>query len=176
MLAILIPKTEDGRVLFAVPWHGRLVVGTTDTPVDEASLEPRALPEEIDFIFAEVTRYLARDPKRSDVLACMPGCARREATRRRQQRLRCRAITSSSFPIPASSPSPAGKWTTYRKMAEDVIDHAELSAISIIGSALLTNSPIHGSSTEQSVPSISMSMARTPQPFAISFLPTARSV
>lgn len=124
--AIMIPKTEDGRVLFAVPWHGRLVVGTTDTPVAEASLEPRALPEEIDFIFAEITRYLARDPKRSDVLSVYAGLRPlvKHGTAGSTAALsRDHVIAVSDSGLITIT---GGKWTTYRKMAEDVIDHAEL--------------------------------------------------
>lgn len=122
--AVMIPKTDDGRVLFAVPWHGRLVVGTTDTPVAQAVLEPRALPEEIDFVFAQITRYLARDPSRHDVLSVFAGLrpllkAEAEST----------AALSRDHLISVSESGlitlGGGKWTTYRKMAEDVIDHAE---------------------------------------------------
>ena len=66
--AIMIPKTEDGRVLFAVPWHDKLIIGTTDTPLNEHSLEPRALEEEIEFILRTAGKYLARVPTRKDVL------------------------------------------------------------------------------------------------------------
>lgn len=124
--AIMIPKTEDGRVLFAVPWHGRLVVGTTDTPVAEASLEPRALPEEIEFIFAEITRYLARDPKRADVLSVYAGLRPlvKHGTAGGTAALsRDHVIAVSDSGLVTIT---GGKWTTYRKMAEDVIDHAEL--------------------------------------------------
>lgn len=124
--AIMIPKTDDGRVLFAVPWHGRLVVGTTDTPVAEAALEPRALPEEIEFIFAEVTRYLARDPKREDVLSVYAGLrplVKQHAVGNTAALSRDHLIVVSDSGLITIT---GGKWTTYRKMAEDVIDHAEL--------------------------------------------------
>ena len=71
--AIMIPKTDDGRVLFLVPWHGRVVVGTTDTPIKEESLEPIALDEEIEFILNTAARYLTKAPKRSDVLSVFAG-------------------------------------------------------------------------------------------------------
>jgi glycerol-3-phosphate dehydrogenase len=123
--AIMIPKTDDGRVLFAVPWHGRVVVGTTDTPVESSSLEPRALPEEIDFIFTQITRYLTRDPGPADVLSVFAGLrplikaeAGSTAALSRDHHI---GISDSGLITIAG-----GKWTTYRKMAEDVIDHAEM--------------------------------------------------
>ncbi|MEJ7848458.1 MAG: FAD-dependent oxidoreductase [Pyrinomonadaceae bacterium] len=69
----MIPKTSDGRVLFAIPWHGHLVVGTTDTPSDKADLEPKALEAEIDFILETVGSYLSKAPKRGDVLSIFVG-------------------------------------------------------------------------------------------------------
>lgn len=123
--AIMIPKTDDGRVLFAVPWHGRVVVGTTDTAVEQAALEPRALPEEIDFVFSQITRYLARDPERADVLSVFAGLrplikaeAGSTAALSRDHLI---SIADSGLITLAG-----GKWTTYRRMAEDVIDHAEM--------------------------------------------------
>ncbi|MBB5040242.1 FAD-dependent oxidoreductase [Prosthecobacter dejongeii] len=123
--AIMIPKTDDGRVLFAVPWHGRVVVGTTDTPVENASLEPRALEAEIEFIFTQITRYLTRDPTRADVLSVYAGLrpliksdASSTAALSRDHLI---SISDSGLITLAG-----GKWTTYRKMAEDVIDHAEM--------------------------------------------------
>src|SRR5208282_123856 len=65
--AILVPHTDDGRVLFAVPWHDRIIVGTTDTPVDQPSLEPQAQEEEIDFILQQIGHYLAKVPSRNDI-------------------------------------------------------------------------------------------------------------
>src|SRR5579864_5893149 len=71
--AILVPHTDDGRVLFAVPWLGRVVVGTTDTPVAAAALEPRPLPQEIEFLLGHAGRYLTGHPRASDVLSCFAG-------------------------------------------------------------------------------------------------------
>ena len=71
--ALMIPKTKDGRVLFGVPWHGKVVLGTTDTPLNEASLEPRALEEEVDFILDQAGQYLDRKPTRADVLSIFAG-------------------------------------------------------------------------------------------------------
>ncbi len=141
--AVMIPKTDDGRVLFAVPWHGRLVVGTTDTPVAQAALEPRALPEEIDFVFGQITRYLARDPSRHDVLSVFAGLrplikAEAEST----------AALSRDHLISVSASGlitlGGGKWTTYRKMAEDVIDHAEMVGGLDQQACRTRDLPVHG--------------------------------
>jgi glycerol-3-phosphate dehydrogenase len=144
--AIMIPKTDDGRVLFAVPWHGRVVVGTTDTPVASASLEPRALAEEIDFIFTQVSRYLTRDPQRSDVLSVFAGLrplikaeAGSTAALSRDHLI---TISDSGLITLAG-----GKWTTYRKMAEDVIDHAEMIGALDHRHSATHELPIHGSET-----------------------------
>src|SRR6185437_4693042 len=64
--ALMIPRTEDGRVLFAVPWHDKTVLGTTDTPLDEHKLEPVALEEEVQFILRTAAKYLLRAPGRED--------------------------------------------------------------------------------------------------------------
>ncbi len=124
--AIMIPKTDDGRVLFAVPWHGRLVVGTTDTPVENASLEPRALPEEINFVLTHAARYLTRDPRPADVLSVFAGLrplVKHDAAASTAALSRDHLIAVSASGLITIT---GGKWTTYRKMAEDVIDHAEL--------------------------------------------------
>ena len=71
--AVMIPKTDDGRVLFAVPWHDKVVIGTTDTPVEHVSLEPRALDEEIEFILRTAKQYFANPPTRKDVLSVYVG-------------------------------------------------------------------------------------------------------
>jgi glycerol-3-phosphate dehydrogenase len=131
-------------VLFAVPWHGRVVVGTTDTPVEESSLEPRALPEEIEFIFSQVSRYLTRDPKREDVLSVYAGLrplikaeAGSTAALSRDHLI---TISDSGLITLAG-----GKWTTYRKMAEDVIDHAEMIGALDHRQCITHELPVHGS-------------------------------
>ena len=126
--AIMVPKTDDGRVLFAVPWHNHVVVGTTDSPVDQADLEPRAMDDEIEFLLTHAARYLTKDPEPEDVLSVFAG-------------LRPLVNTSGSKDTSSISrdhtllidPSglitiTGGKWTTYRKMAEDTIDEASVVA------------------------------------------------
>ena len=126
--AIMVPKTADGRVLFAVPWHDCVVVGTTDTPMAEASVEPRALDEEREFVMSHARRYLAMDPSDSDVLSIFAGLrplvksgeGSNTAALSRDHTI----LISQSGLITITG----GKWTTYRKMAEDVIDQAETVA------------------------------------------------
>jgi len=121
--AIMIPKTDDGRVLFAIPWYGKVVAGTTDTPLDIISMEPRALDEEISFILKTAGNYLVRPPSREDVLCIFAGlrplaanpdnpAATREVSRRHK-------ITLSSSGLLSII---GGKWTSYRRMAEETIN------------------------------------------------------
>ena len=122
--AIMVPKTEDGRVLFAVPWNDKVVVGTTDTPVDEVSLEPRPLEEEIAFILEHAALYLTKDPKREDVLSTYAGLRPLVSTgegKSTAQISRSHAILVSVSGLVTIT---GGKWTTYRKMGEDTIDKA----------------------------------------------------
>ncbi len=124
--ALMIPKTSDGRVLFAVPWHDKVVVGTTDTPIEEPSLEPKALEKEIDFILQTAGAYLEKKPKRSDVLSVFAGLRPLAAPQKGQ--LKTKEISRSHKII--LSPSQlftiiGGKWTTYRKMGEDMVNRIE---------------------------------------------------
>ena len=123
--AIMIPKTDDGRVLFLVPWHGRVVVGTTDTPIKEESLEPIALEEEIEFILNTAARYLKKAPKRSDVLSVFAGLRPLAAAaegKKTKEISRSHKIFESNSGLFTMV---GGKWTTYRKMGEDLVDKAE---------------------------------------------------
>jgi glycerol-3-phosphate dehydrogenase len=124
--AMMIPKTSDGRVLFAVPWHDKVVLGTTDTPVDEASLEPTALEKEIDFILETAGSYLTLKPQRSDVLSVFAGLRPLAAPQNGSQKTK--EISRSHKIIVSSSQLftiLGGKWTTYRKMGEDLVNKIE---------------------------------------------------
>jgi len=123
--ALLIPKTDDGRVLFAIPWHDVVVVGTTDKPLDTISLEPVAQESEIDFILQNAEKYLAKPPKREDILCVFAGLrplaanpnnpvSTKEVSRRHKITLSASGLLSII----------GGKWTTYRRMAEETIDKA----------------------------------------------------
>ena len=123
--ALMIPKTDDGRVLFAVPWHGKVLVGTTDTPLQKCELEPRPLEEEIDFILKTAGKYLVKKPLHADILSAFAGlrplAAPGKHTGSTKEISRShKLIVSDSGLITITG----GKWTTYRKMAEDTIDKA----------------------------------------------------
>ncbi|TAL66979.1 MAG: glycerol-3-phosphate dehydrogenase/oxidase [Bacteroidetes bacterium] len=123
--AIMIPKTDDGRVLFAIPWYDEVVAGTTDTPLDVISLEPAAMEKEINFILQTAEKYLVKSPRREDVLCIFAGlrplaanpdnpASTKEVSRRHRITLSPSGLLSIV----------GGKWTTYRRMAEETIDKA----------------------------------------------------
>lgn len=134
--AVMIPKTKDGRVLFAVPWHNKVVVGTTDVQKEAAEIEPVALQEEIDFILETAGRFLAKPPGRSDILSVFAGlrplAAPRKEGRNTKEISRGHIIRVSDSGLITIT---GGKWTTYRRMAQDVIDLiARKSDLKISGS------------------------------------------
>ncbi|WJS94693.1 glycerol-3-phosphate dehydrogenase/oxidase [Flavobacterium johnsoniae] len=125
--ALMIPKTKDGRVLFAVPWHNHIVVGTTDTLIKKQSLEPIALESEIQFVLETAQRFLAKKPTRADVLSVFAGlrplAAPKEEGKSTKEVSRSHKIIVSETGLITIT---GGKWTTYRKMAEEIIDKAIL--------------------------------------------------
>src|SRR5580692_9108970 len=120
--ALMVPRTSDGRVLFVIPWHGHAVAGTTDTAVEALSLEPRAYEEEIEFVLDTASRFFVRPPTRADILAVFVGLRPlvkgegKTSTLSRDHVIH--VDTSGLLSITG------GKWTTYRHMAEDCVDHA----------------------------------------------------
>jgi glycerol-3-phosphate dehydrogenase len=123
--AIMIPHTSDGRVLFAVPWHNHVVVGTTDTPIDHADEEPKALEEEIAFILSNASQYMTKKPKRNDVKSVFAGlrplaAQQGNSTETKEVSRHHKVNVSTSGLISVLG----GKWTTYRKMGEDTINTA----------------------------------------------------
>jgi glycerol-3-phosphate dehydrogenase len=121
---IMVPKTDDGRVIFFVPWHGKVVVGTTDTPLSKVSMHPKPLDEEIDFLIEHSARYLATPPTKADIRSVFVGIrplvAAGEAEKT-SKLSRDHFLTVSPNKLLTIA---GGKWTTYRHMAEDCIDHA----------------------------------------------------
>ncbi len=132
--AILIPKTADGRVLFIVPWLGKLILGTTDSPRDDLAREPTAFKDDTGFILGEAAKYLTRAPQRSDVKSIWVGL--RPLVKPPDEDDRAGNGPSGSHTKKLSREHTilvsksglltvtGGKWTTYRAMAEDVLDHA----------------------------------------------------
>lgn len=123
--AIMIPKTDDGRVLFAIPWYDEVVVGTTDTPLDDISLEPVAMEKEISFILKTAGDYLEKKPSRSDVLCIFAGLrplaadpGNKGSTKEVSRRHKITVSASGLLSVVG------GKWTTYRRMAEETIEKA----------------------------------------------------
>jgi len=123
--ALMIPKTSDGRVLFAVPWHNRVVVGTTDVEKEEAELEPVAGEAEVEYILETAGRFIEPPPKRADVLAVFTGlrplAAPAAEGKKTKEISRGHKILVSKGGLVTLT---GGKWTTYRKMGEDVVNKA----------------------------------------------------
>ena len=142
--AIMVPKTDDGRVLFAIPWHEKVLVGTTDTPVDDVPSEPKPFEEEVDFLLKHAARYLTKDPTPDDVLSTFAGLrplvsdgsGDGTASLSRDHTLH---ISRTGLVTIAG-----GKWTTYRKMAEDTIDQAATLAQLDERPSATKDLPIHG--------------------------------
>ena len=142
--AMMIPKTEDGRVLFAVPWHGKVVIGTTDTPVEHTSYEPRPLKEEIDFILRTAAQYLTPTLSRQDVLSVFVGqrpLVKAEETESTAALSREHVIRISASGLLTIT---GGKWTTYRKMGEDVVDQAIQLVHLSLRPSITSNLHLHG--------------------------------
>jgi len=140
---LLVPETSDGRVLFVIPWMDHTLVGTTDTALEEPSLEPRPLSNEIDFILETLSEYLVEIPTREDILAVFAGLRpliKEEGVSSKDMSREHKIIVGESGLINING----GKWTAYRKMGEDVVDHAikqgELTSTSSVSSGV----KIHG--------------------------------
>ncbi|MGM9475660.1 glycerol-3-phosphate dehydrogenase/oxidase [Pedobacter sp. GSP4] len=145
--ALMIPKTSDGRVLFAVPWHNHLLVGTTDTPLNEHSLEPRALKEEVDFIMNTASSYFTRKPLESDILSVFSGLrplaapTNGDGNSTKEISRDHKLIVSAKGLITITG----GKWTTYRRMAEETVNLAITHADLEPKACVTQNLTIHGS-------------------------------
>lgn len=143
--AIMVPQTKDGRVMFAVPWHDKVVLGTTDTMKEKPELEPKAQEQEIDFILETAGQYLVKQPTREDVLAVFSGLrplAKPEGDGKSTKEIsrHHKVMISQSGLITIIG----GKWTTYRKMAEDTVDNAILIGALPERKCITANLPIYG--------------------------------
>jgi glycerol-3-phosphate dehydrogenase len=122
--AIMVPHTSDGRVMFAIPWHGHTLVGTTDTPIDTPTLEPKPLESEIEFVLETAGQYLLKAPTRDDVLSVFVGI--RPLVKSSEGKLTAALSRDHTIHFDASGllTTTGGKWTTYRNMAEHTVDQA----------------------------------------------------
>lgn len=125
--AIMIPQTSDGRVLFAVPWHDHVILGTTDTLIDTPLSDPEALDQEIDFVLNNAAQYMHKKPTRRDVKSVFAGlrplaasAAKEGKTKEISRHHKVHVSTSGLVSVLG------GKWTTYRKMAEDTLSAAAM--------------------------------------------------
>ena len=123
--ALMVPKTSDGRVMFAVPWYNRVVIGTTDTLLERISPEPRALEEEIKFLLDTTGQYLDKKPTRQDILSIFAGLrplaapqGERKSTKDISRKHKISVSPSGLITVVG------GKWTSYRKMSEDAVNEA----------------------------------------------------
>ncbi|HUS00512.1 MAG TPA: glycerol-3-phosphate dehydrogenase/oxidase, partial [Chitinophagaceae bacterium] len=147
--SLLIPKTKDGRVLFAVPWHDHILIGTTDTPLDQHSLEPVVLEQEIDFILETLAQYLKITPAKKDILTVFAGLRPLAASQNNEKRTKeisrdHKIIISASGLVTITG----GKWTTYRKMAEDTINAAIKKGLLLASASQTKKMRVHGFATE----------------------------
>ena len=143
--ALMVPKTSDGRVMFAVPWYNRVVVGTTDTLLDQISPEPRALKQEIQFLLETCGQYLEKQPSREDILCIFAGlrplAAKQAEGKRTKDISRRHKITVSPSGLITIV---GGKWTSYRKMAEDAVNTAIKTGKLSSRECITTSMHIHG--------------------------------
>ena len=142
--AIMVPHTSDGRVMFAIPWHGHTLVGTTDTPIPEAVSEPFPMEQEIEFILNTAAEYLHKAPARSDVLATFTGI--RPLVKASNASNTAALSRDHTIHIDESGllSIAGGKWTTYRNMAEDCVNHAALLGKLTERDCTTTRLNIHG--------------------------------
>lgn len=143
--AVMVPKTSDGRVLFAVPWHGKVVVGTTDVAVLEPSAEPRPLREEIDFILGTAGLYMDPAPAYADIRSAFAGqrplaAPKKEGRESRELSRGHKIIVSDNGMVTITG----GKWTSYRRMAEDTLDRAIGLGLLPKRECVTKTLPIHG--------------------------------
>ncbi len=149
--AVMVPHTDDGRILFAIPWHNKVLVGTTDIPVNNPELDPIASEDEIEFLLHHAARYLTKDPSRNDILSVFSGLRPLVKSGDNENT----AAISREHTINISRGGlitiAGGKWTTYRKMAEDTVDQAILLAGFEQKKSQTENFKIHGYTLENPV-------------------------
>lgn len=144
--ALMIPETEDGRVLFAIPWHGKVLLGTTDVAVSSVSHEPRAMASEVDYLLRYAGMYLNRKPTRKDIRSCFSGLRPLVAAKSGTSATSKLSREHEIYVGPSGMITViGGKWTTYRQMGEELINHAESIASLIPHASKTASLPLHGS-------------------------------
>ncbi|SEL06296.1 glycerol-3-phosphate dehydrogenase/oxidase [Parapedobacter koreensis] len=148
--ALMIPKTSDGRVLFGIPWHGQLLLGTTDVPISTHSLEPRPLDAEIDFILKTAATYLTNPPQRKDILSVFAGLRPLAAPGKASESTKEISRDHKLMVNPSGLITiTGGKWTTYRKMAEETVDKAIAAGGLVPRDCRTKTVKIHGHRTQK---------------------------
>jgi glycerol-3-phosphate dehydrogenase len=162
--AMLIPKTADGRVLFAVPWLGKTILGTTDTPREDLAREPEPFKEELDFILTESANYLSKAPTRADVKSIWVGLrplvktGQDDGENTKKISREHTVLVSKSGLVTVTG----GKWTTYRAMAEDVLDQCfESKLLKARPAGVTVNFPLVGANCEVKLPQSIHIMSRS---------------
>ena len=122
--AIMVPHTSDGRVMFAIPWHGHTLVGTTDTPISQTPIEPVALDQEIEFMLETASLYLEKKPTRADILSVFAGIRPLAKSGRGANTAELSRDHTIHIDRNGLLSIAGGKWTTYRNMAQDCVDQA----------------------------------------------------
>jgi glycerol-3-phosphate dehydrogenase len=148
--ALMIPETSDGRVLFCVPWQGKVVVGTTDTVREKAKLEPAALEKEIDFVLETAAAYLNKAPTRKDVLSVYAGlrplAAPKDDSEKTKEISRSHKVIVSESNLVTLT---GGKWTTFRKMGEDTVEYYSKITGDELAESTSADQKIHGYSNQK---------------------------
>lgn len=145
--AIIVPRTRDGRVIFAIPWQGRVLIGTTDVPAPAPAVEPGHSEEEIDYLLEQIGPYLERPIGKSDILSVFSGLrplvsgkAAKTSQLSREHHVECSAAGLITVA--------GGKWTTYRRMAEDTVDFAIRNGMLKVAPCVTRTLKIHGAAIE----------------------------
>jgi glycerol-3-phosphate dehydrogenase len=141
--AIMVPKTEDGRVIFAIPWQGVVLVGTTDIPAAASVMEPSMDEDEVDYLLRHIAPYLSAPPSRGDILSVFSGLrplvtGKENKTSKLSREHHIDASASGLITVAG------GKWTTYRRMAEDTLDFAIRSGVLPRKKCVTRNIALHG--------------------------------
>ena len=140
---IMVPKTRDGRVIFAIPWQGKVVIGTTDLPAEAPAMEPGHTQDEIDFLLETVNPYLAKKIGEADILSVFSGLrplvTGQESKTSKISREHHIDVSASGLVTVAG-----GKWTTYRRMAEDALSFAAGRGLLERRACITGKTPLHG--------------------------------